>query len=91
VAAPRTKAYGILSVAFQLYASNTATSTYGSSSSSTYSSSTFSSSSSSQNSPSMNAARRAEMLRFVIPSSVFFPRPKVDSALVHLDFTRPHK
>jgi len=27
---------------------------------------------------------------FKIPPSVFFPRPKVDSALVALDFTKPH-
>jgi 16S rRNA A1518/A1519 N6-dimethyltransferase RsmA/KsgA/DIM1 with predicted DNA glycosylase/AP lyase activity len=27
---------------------------------------------------------------FNIPPSVFFPKPKVDSALVSLDFTKPH-
>eukprot|EP00607_Mallomonas_marina_P002785 CAMPEP_0182425906 /NCGR_PEP_ID=MMETSP1167-20130531/12397_1 /TAXON_ID=2988 /ORGANISM="Mallomonas Sp, Strain CCMP3275" /LENGTH=413 /DNA_ID=CAMNT_0024606977 /DNA_START=262 /DNA_END=1503 /DNA_ORIENTATION=+ len=52
VAKPRTKAYGILSVVFQLYTT-----------------------------PSLN---------FKIPPSVFFPQPKVDSALVTLDFTKPH-
>lgn len=28
---------------------------------------------------------------FKIPPSVFFPKPKVDSALVTIDFTKPHK
>ena len=30
------------------------------------------------------------IINFKIPPSVFFPRPKVDSALVTLDFTQPH-
>ena len=30
------------------------------------------------------------VINFKIPPSVFFPRPKVDSALVTLDFTQPH-
>ena len=29
-------------------------------------------------------------INFKIPPSVFFPRPKVDSALLTLDFTQPH-
>lgn len=52
VAKTRTKAYGIPSVVFQLYAK--------------------------------------PVINFKIPPSVFFPRPKVDSALVTLDFTQPH-
>lgn len=52
VAKPSTKAYGILSVVFQLYST-----------------------------PKLN---------FKIPPTVFYPQPKVDSALVTLDFTRPH-
>ena len=51
-ASPNTKAYGIPSVVFQLYAN-----------------------------PKMN---------FKIPPTVFYPAPKVDSALVTLDFTKPH-
>jgi len=51
-AKPSTKAYGIPSVVFQLYAQ-----------------------------PKLN---------FKIPPSVFFPKPNVDSALVTLDFTKPH-
>jgi ribosomal RNA small subunit methyltransferase A len=51
-AKPRTKAYGIPSVVFQLYAK-----------------------------PQLN---------FKIPPSVFFPKPKVDSALVTLDFSKPN-
>lgn len=29
-------------------------------------------------------------LNFKIPPTVFFPAPKVDSALVTIDFTKPH-
>eukprot|EP01041_Mallomonas_annulata_P003998 gene3998-7968_t len=52
VAKPSTKAYGILSVVFQLYSA-----------------------------PSMN---------FKIPPSVFFPQPKVESALVTFNFRKQH-
>jgi 16S rRNA (adenine1518-N6/adenine1519-N6)-dimethyltransferase len=52
VAKPKTKQYGILSVAFQLYTT-----------------------------PKMN---------FKIPATVFFPKPKVVSCLMTLDFSRPH-
>jgi len=51
-ASPNTKAYGIPSVVFQLYAN-----------------------------PKMC---------FKIPPTVFYPAPKVDSALITLDFTKPH-